>query len=92
MLEIEREIEGLAEGSTGQTELRRDLLGAVELRLPARQAQYGLGFRLRQLDDLVTALRGESDRLAATRDELLPLLMSGKLRVRDAERQVEDAL
>lgn len=27
-----------------------------------------------------------------TRDELLPLLMSGKIRVRDAERQIEDVL
>ena len=27
--------------------------------------------------------------LAQTRDELLPLLMSGKVRVRDAERRVE---
>ncbi|MDN5757006.1 MAG: restriction endonuclease subunit S [Tomitella sp.] len=34
----------------------------------------------------------ESRNLAATRDELLPLLMSGKIRVRDAERQVEDVL
>ncbi|WP_199730446.1 restriction endonuclease subunit S [Amycolatopsis panacis] len=31
----------------------------------------------------------ESRKLAATRDELLPLLMSGKVRVRDAEKGVE---
>ena len=31
----------------------------------------------------------ESERLAATRDELLPLLMSGKVRVKDAEKTVE---
>lgn len=34
----------------------------------------------------------ESRNLEAARDELLPLLMSGKLRVRDAERQAEDVL
>lgn len=34
----------------------------------------------------------ESDRLAATRDALLPLLMSGKVRVKDAEKIVEEAL
>lgn len=34
----------------------------------------------------------ESRTLAALRDTLLPQLMSGKLRVRDAERQVEEAL
>lgn len=32
----------------------------------------------------------ENVRLAATRDELLPLLMSGRITVRDAERRVED--
>lgn len=34
----------------------------------------------------------ESRSLAATRDALLPLLMSGKLRVKDAERVVEEAI
>lgn len=34
----------------------------------------------------------ESDTLVALRDTLLPQLMSGKLRIRDAERIVEDAL
>ena len=32
----------------------------------------------------------ESETLAATRDELLPLLMSGKITVKDAEKRVED--
>ena len=48
--------------------------------------------------DLITNLgyvvhnvAAENKRLAATRDELLPLLMSGKVRVRDAERVVEEA-
>lgn len=34
----------------------------------------------------------ESRKLAAARDELLPLLMSGKLRVRDAEKAVEEVV
>lgn len=38
------------------------------------------------------ALVEESRRLAVTRDELLPLLMSGKVRVRDAEKRVEEVL
>jgi len=52
-----------------------------------------------QKDDLMAALwqtalsaEQESGSLAATRDALLPALMSGKLRVKDAERQVEEAL
>ena len=49
----------------------------------------------RQLQEIAGASRSlteENLRLAWTRDELLPLFMSGKIRVRDAERQVEDAL
>lgn len=49
------------------------------------------------VDDKITnmmsswrAVAEESRLLAKTRDELLPLLMSGKLRVRDAEKTVEE--
>lgn len=47
---------------------------------------------LRQIDDLgrlVDLRKAENRRLAATRDELLPLLMSGKVRVGDAGRFLE---
>ncbi|MEV4158037.1 restriction endonuclease subunit S [Nocardia salmonicida] len=37
----------------------------------------------------IDSARKESQVLARTRDELLPLLMSGKLRVKDAEKKVE---
>lgn len=39
----------------------------------------------------VNALK-ENLRLAATRDELLPLLMSGKITVKDAEKTVEEVV
>lgn len=38
------------------------------------------------------ALQIENQRLAATRDELLPLLMSGKITVKDAEKTVEEVV
>lgn len=38
------------------------------------------------------ALARESKKLAATRDELLPLLMSGKIRVKGAEKSLEGVL
>lgn len=48
--------------------------------------------RLELLEDRrISALR-ENLRLAATRDELLPLLMSGKITVKDAEKTVEEVL
>jgi type I restriction enzyme, S subunit len=52
--------------------------------------------RLAEISDLMSSLwqralsaEQESLALARTRDELLPLLMSGKLRVKDAEKKVE---
>lgn len=42
--------------------------------------------------DRAVAAEQESVRLAATRDELLPLLMSGKITVKDAEKTVEEVV
>jgi type I restriction enzyme S subunit len=89
LLQIEKEVEGLAEGSTGQTELRRDLLAGLEIDIPDKTQQGAVGAKLSALDELALGLQQESDRLAAARDELLPLLMSGKVRVREAEKIVE---
>ncbi|WP_370945342.1 restriction endonuclease subunit S [Amycolatopsis sp. cg5] len=89
LLQIEKEVEGLAEGSTGQTELRRDLLAGLEIAVPDKAIQKSIGAELTALDELALGLQQESDILAATRDEILPLLMSGKIRVREAEKVVE---
>lgn len=54
---------------------------------------------IKRIDELMTGLwdralsaERENLNLTATRDELLPLLMSGKLRVRDAEKAVEEVV
>ena len=44
------------------------------------------------LMERVHALQRENQHLAATRDELLPLLMSGKITVKDAEKTVEEVV
>lgn len=92
LIGMEGSIEQLAEGSTGQTELKRNLLGDLELRLPILEAQQALHPQLRAVDEFELACWVENERLASTRDELLPLLMSGKLRVKDAEKAVEKVL
>lgn len=48
--------------------------------------------RLESLGDLVELTRAESQTLAALRDTLLPALMDGTLRVKDAISQVEEVL
>ena len=50
------------------------------------------GKRMAALWDGALASGLESQRLAALRDALLPELMSGRLRVKDAEKQVEEVL
>lgn len=56
------------------------------------EAANSLESELSPLLDLVTACVHENRHLEATRDVLLPQLMSGKLRVKDAEKVVEDVL
>ncbi|AKE92796.1 hypothetical protein AAT18_23945 [Rhodococcus aetherivorans] len=48
--------------------------------------------KLAELDKIVASAEAESRTLAVLRDTLLPRLMSGELRVKDAEAVVADAV
>lgn len=91
VLAVQPTIEAMGEGSTGQTELSRSKLGSVEVSLPFKSREI-LAAKLAALEVKSTEVLFESCTLAALRDTLLPGLMSGQLRVRDAERIVEDAV
>ena len=81
------EAEGTVFGSINQTQLTGLLLPLVPEHLaPALEA------RLSAFDACISSALGENDVLTRTRDELLPLLMSGKVRVKDAERVVEEVV
>jgi len=54
--------------------------------------QHKFARKIRPLHDLIDSLAQENRSLAALRDTLLPELMSGKLRVKDAEKQVEEVV
>lgn len=88
---MERLVEDLAEGSTGQTELKRELLGSLELSLPPLDVQREVGQRIELLDELCRTRSEENLTLTKTRDELLPLLMSGKITVKEAEQEATSA-
>lgn len=92
LLRAQSEIEAMGVGSTGQTELRRAQLEDLKILVPSAARQPGLRTKLDALEVRSDAAFAESRTLAALRDTLLPQLMSGKLRVRDAERIVEDAV
>ncbi|MFD7703284.1 restriction endonuclease subunit S [Streptomyces caelestis] len=91
MLRAQPEIEAMGEGSTGQTELRRAQLGGLAIALPSKERQRELRPRLDSLEARADQALDESKALATLRDTLLPQLMSGRLRIKDAEKIVEDA-
>jgi type I restriction enzyme S subunit len=85
----ELEIEALAEGSTGQTELSRTRLGALLVTVPPISIQAKFDAIIDPFRAHVTVNEMQSVTLAAIRDTLLPKLLSGGLRIRDAEKLVE---
>ncbi len=91
VLAAQPEIERLGEGSTGQTELSRAKLGSFRVILPDSDGCAALRPILEALEERADAAIQESTTLAQLRDTLLPKLMSGELRVRDAERAVAQA-
>jgi hypothetical protein len=92
LLALEPEIESMGEGSTGQTELGRKALAELEIKLPSPDIQAALSQQLLALHLREQQAVAESVRLAELRDTLLPHLMSGRLTVRQAEKQVEEVL
>jgi len=60
--------------------------------VPDPQAVAAMDSMMTALWDVSLAREVENLRLVTTRDDLLPLLMSGKVRVRDAEKRVEEVL
>jgi type I restriction enzyme S subunit len=86
------EIEGMGEGSTGQTELSRGKLSAFKLLVPSAAV-------LKEFDEVALPLRErfsanqtQAQTLAALRDTLLPRLISGQLRLPEAQAAFDATL
>ncbi|OWV55202.1 restriction endonuclease subunit S [Mameliella alba] len=84
-------LQSMAHGSVFSTITRKtfdglEVIYAPDAVLKAFASQTGL------LLDRILSAQHESQALAALRDTLLPRLMSGELRVREAEKQVEEVL
>ncbi len=86
--DFSRYLQGLVAGTTGSHQRVRpaDVLGTSIL--DPREIPSPLHDELNAILRPVDALKAENRTLAATRDTLLPQLMSGKLRVRDAAQAV----
>lgn len=79
---------------TGTTviHLNKKDLKSTSVVLPSKQAISSFENSTEELYSLRVALAAENRTLAETRDALLPQLMAGKLRVKDAEKVLEDVL
>ena len=81
----EREIEALHTGSTGQTELPRERVKTMELRLPDNDTLVRFNAVIEPMVSAIVANQKENSRLASIRDALLPKLMSGEIDVSNIE-------
>ena len=81
----EREIEALHTGSTGQTELPRERVKAMELPLPDNDTLARFNAVIAPIVSLIITNQQENVRLSSIRDALLPKLMSGEIDVSDIQ-------
>ncbi|NEE04615.1 restriction endonuclease subunit S [Phytoactinopolyspora halotolerans] len=79
------EAEGTVFGSINKKQLE-----AIRVPFVIESMANELEEMLFAIEGRISAAIAENGLLAATRDELLPLLMSGKVRVKDAEKVVEE--
>ena len=84
-LQRESEFAAMASGSTGQTDLPRERLKAMECIFPDAHTLLRFSQVLKPLVEMQVAAQIESARLATLRDTLLPCLMSGALSVADLD-------
>jgi len=92
MMRRQAEIEGLGEGSTGQTELSRGKLASLPLVVPTEPVLRTFDSATLSLRMRMSANAQQALTLAGVRDTLLPRLISGQLRLPDAIVEAEEAL
>lgn len=91
LLQMQAVFEHLGAGSTGQTELSRGSVQDQVITWPPADLRARFGQLVRPIRELIDQLMIQNHRLAASRDLLLPRLMSGQLSVSAAEQELEAA-
>src|ERR1035437_377589 len=80
----------LTTGTSGSHQrVRQDFMTAMEIAVPPPPVLEHFNRTVQPLLDQVKSNREESRTLAALRDALLPKLLSGEIRVKDMEKQLE---
>ena len=83
LLSRQLEIENMAVGSTGQTELPRDRVKSMTIIIPSNNAMDNFNHLIEPMAISMYRNIIESRRLATLRDTLLPRLMSGELKANE---------
>jgi type I restriction enzyme S subunit len=91
ILSLEPKIEAMGEGSTGQTELSRANLQEITVLVPPLNCQKGIERILFNNAQKMVDLSKDNELLINLRDTLLPKLLSGQLRIPNAENFFKDA-
>lgn len=81
LLEQEERFEAMGVGATGQAELARGRIAAIELLLPTPGLQQRFGKLVTPAREAVMMLEQKNTNLRTTRDLLLPRLLSGEIDV-----------
>ncbi|MCX6178635.1 MAG: restriction endonuclease subunit S [Chlorobiales bacterium] len=89
MMRRQAEIESLGEGTTGQTELSRGNLAALSLIIPPKSVLDAFDDASLHLRDRFILNLKQAKTLETLRDTLLPRLISGQLRLPEAETLME---
>jgi type I restriction enzyme S subunit len=84
--------ESVESSGHGTGTLPSGALLSLRLTMPVESTQRKLAEPLKAINDRIALGRNESRTLSALRDTLLPKLLSGEIRVRDAERIAESAV
>lgn len=79
LLERESDIEAMATGTTGQTELSPSRLATLMVELPGWLQSIELEMTLLAVEERIDALRDEDARLLGIRRTLLPELLTGRI-------------
>ena len=76
-------------GTSGRQRIQNDVLGRYQLALPSERVAEEFGHIIAALQQSITANHAQALSLAGLRDTLLPRLISGKLRLPDANAELE---
>lgn len=92
IIQLESLIVSMGEGSTGQTELNRSRLGDIEILVPVMELQFLFENILNSHYQNQSVISEQEYSLQQIRDTLLPKLISGDIRIPDAEKLVAEVI